>query len=203
MTRSSILACLLAGLSCWTVGLSPSQGATSATPGQDLAAKPSSQPFQGRLSLPDSGRGRPRNVILFIGDGMGYGQIAAARIRTVGPDGRLAMDQMPVTGVATTFSANNLIPDSAACGTALACGIKTANGVIGQNETGRYQSILEAAQAKGMRTGLVVTKNLTDATPATFAAHVPTRKMEPTIARQILASAPGGQGRPCHRTFCL
>jgi len=80
------------------------------------------------------------------------------------------------------------VPDSAACATALACGVKTDNGMIGQTPTARYQSILEAAQARGMRTGMVVTKNITDATPAAFASHVSSRKMEPAIARQLLAA---------------
>lgn len=131
---------------------------------------------------------RPRSTIIFIGDGMGFGQVTAARIKAVGRDGRLFMERMPSTGIVVTHSDSNLVPDSAACGTALACGVKTANGVVGQTAEARTMSILEAARQKGMRTGLVATSSITDATPAAFVAHVTSRKMEALIAEQILTA---------------
>ena len=73
---------------------------------------------------------RVRSVIFLIGDGMGFGQVAYARVRTVGPEGRLYMKRMPVQGWASTHSANGLVTDSAASGTALACGVKTNNGTL-------------------------------------------------------------------------
>ena len=59
-----------------------------------------------------------KNIVFFIGDGMGLTQIAATRIKTFGADGRLHMEKMPVTGLINTHSANGLITDSAAAGTA-------------------------------------------------------------------------------------
>lgn len=131
---------------------------------------------------------RPKNVILFIGDGMGPTQLTTARIAAVGPNGRLWMDRMPVTGIVLTHSANSLVTDSAASATALACGSKTNNSMIGQDPNGPLLSILELARQRGLRTGLVVTKNITDATPAAFVAHVRHRNMESTIARQLVGS---------------
>jgi len=142
----------------------------------------------GQLVLPAIPAERPRNVVVFIGDGMGLGQVSTARIRAVGPDGRLWMERMPVTGIVLTHSANSLVTDSAAAATAMACGIKTDNNIIGRDPNKPYRSILELARQRGLRTGLVVTKSITDATPAGFAAHVRHRDMQTVIAVQLLAS---------------
>jgi alkaline phosphatase len=132
---------------------------------------------------------RVRNVILCIGDGMGLGQVSLARLRAVGPEGKLHMERLPVSGLVRTHSANRLITDSAASGTAISSSIKTKNGMIGMAPDGTtYRTILEAAQAQGMATGLVVTCAITHATPATFAAHVKSRKMETRIAEQLIAN---------------
>lgn len=130
-----------------------------------------------------------RNIIFCIGDGMGLGQIALARMKTVGPDGALYMERMPVAGFVRTHSANALVTDSAAAGTALASGVKTNNGMLGMTPDGTgYQTILEAAQAKGMATGLVVTSTISHATPAAFASHVKSRRMQDKIAEQLIAN---------------
>jgi len=129
-----------------------------------------------------------RNVILCIGDGLGLGQIALASMKASGPGGRLCMERMPVTGLVRTYSANSRVTDSAAAGTAMAAGIKTNNGMIAVAPDGRpYQTILEAAKAKGMMTGLVVTSTITHATPASFASHVSSRATEAAIADQLIA----------------
>jgi len=130
-----------------------------------------------------------RNVIFCIGDGMGLGQVTLARLKAVGPDGKLYMERLPVSGYIRTHSADHLLTDSAAAGTALSSAIKTKNGMIGEApDESPYRTILEAAQASGMTTGLVVTSTITHATPASFAAHVKSRKMEATIAEQLLAN---------------
>jgi alkaline phosphatase len=135
-----------------------------------------------------SGR-RVRNVILLIGDGLGYGQVFLAATHVGGPEGRLHMERLPVMGLIRTHASDSLVTDSAAAGTALAAGIKTRNGMIGMAPDGTAQmSILQAAKAKGMATGLVATSTITHATPAVFAAHVKSRKMEATIAEHLLAS---------------
>lgn len=143
--------------------------------------------------------GRPQNVILMIGDGMSFNHVALTRYHAVGPDGRLYMEQLPVTGSLRTHSANRLITDSAAAATAMACGIKTDNGRIGQAPDGTpWQSILEKAGEKGFRTGLVATSTLSHATPAGFAAHVENRGMEREITAHLFENRVGilfGGGR--------
>jgi alkaline phosphatase len=130
-----------------------------------------------------------RNVIFCIGDGMGLGQVALARVKAAGVEGKLCMERLPVTGLVRTHSADSQVTDSAAAGTALACGIKTKNGMLGMTpDEQAYCTILEAARAQGMATGLVVTSTITHATPASFASHVKSRKMEDKIAEQLIAN---------------
>jgi alkaline phosphatase len=128
--------------------------------------------------------GAARNVILFLGDGMGDSEITLARNYAVGASGRLALDTLPLTGAYTTYSLQeqdptlpNYVPDSAATGTAWATGSKTSNGRISTTAgTDRdLRTILEIAQERGMRTGDITTAELTDATPAVLAAHVASR----------------------------
>jgi alkaline phosphatase len=129
--------------------------------------------------------GEVRHVIVCIGDGMGFQHVDLAR-HYAGPTKRLWMDLLPVTGQVTTHSANRDVTDSAAAGTALACGIKTDNGMIGMNpDEVAYSSILEALDKKGWRTGLVATSAVSHATPASFASHVDSRDKQKQIARQL------------------
>jgi len=148
--------------------------------------------YQGPISTepyPLTASRKVRNVILCIGDGMGLGQVSLARLRAMGPDGKLHMERLPVSGLVRTHSANRFVTDSAAAGTAIATSIKTNNGMLGLTPDGKRQwTILEAAKAKGMATGLVATSAITHATPASFAAHVKHRRMQIAIAEQLLAN---------------
>jgi alkaline phosphatase len=131
----------------------------------------------------------PKNVILLAGDGMGIGHITAARIAGPGRDGRLAIDSMPVTGVVLTHSANALVTDSAAAGTALATGHKTNNGTISQTPEGKpLVSLLKLAQTLGKAGGIISTKFITDATPAVFVSNAAKRSQRETIAKQTIES---------------
>jgi alkaline phosphatase len=129
---------------------------------------------------------KTKNVILFIGDGMGLSQVASARIKSMGVEGMLHMERMPVTGLLYTFS-SSLVTDSAAAVTALATGYRTNNGMLSMNPDGKMlYTILEACRNKGLATGLVATSTITHATPAGFASHVESRSAEPDIAVQLL-----------------
>ena len=128
--------------------------------------------------------GRAKNVILFLGDGMGDSEITIARNYQVGARGRLGMDSLPLTGAYTTYALQERNPalidyvtDSAASGTGWATGSKTSNGRISSVAgTGaavtRFDTILELAQGAGFRTGNVSTAEITDATPAVLNAHI-------------------------------
>lgn len=141
---------------------------------------------QQSLRRPDS-TSEIKNIIFLIGDGMGIPQINAARMSSAGAAGSLHIDTFPVVGLLKTHAVDGLITDSAAAGTALACGVKTQNGVIALDAEGRrVQTILEAAQKMGKATGLIATSSITHATPAVFAAHIDARHKEPEIAKQML-----------------
>ncbi len=129
---------------------------------------------------------RVRNVILMIGDGMGVSHITGAMTVHKAP---LFLQQFPVSGLATTQSADNYITDSAAAGTALACGVKTYNGAIGLDALKKpVPSLVSIAESVGKHTGIVVTSAITHATPASFVAHQEKRDMYEEIALDILAS---------------
>jgi alkaline phosphatase len=134
---------------------------------------------------------RAKNVILLIPDGMGEAVMLATRYREVGRDGRLELDRLPVFGQVTTHSENSLVTDSAAAGTALATGTRTHNGMIAQKPDGSSaldRSILMLAKQAGKSTGLVTEVQIAHATPAPFAASVPSRRMMNEIAEQYLAN---------------
>ncbi len=129
----------------------------------------------------------PKNVILMIGDGMGFPQVTLARLSLADGNGALAMDSMKYGGFAKTHSANATVTDSAAAGSALATGYKTDNGMISTLPNGKsVQTILEAAAAKNKATGLLTTVTITHATPAAFGSHVDARADEAGIAPQFL-----------------
>jgi len=122
-----------------------------------------------------------RNVILMIGDGMGlYHPYAAYTVN----HGNLALyERTQAVGLSKTSAANNYTTDSAAGGTAIACGVKTNNGTLGQLPDGtRVKSMLEYAADNGLSTGVVVSCELTHATPAAFVAHVSGRSENENIA---------------------
>lgn len=128
-----------------------------------------------------------RNIILLIGDGMSIATVSHARLRGAGVKGKLHMDRMPIAGFVRTASADRLITDSAAASSAMACGVKTHNGMIStQPDEKIHLTIMEACQKTGMMAGLVATSSITHATPAGFAAHTLNRKEEPTIAEHLL-----------------
>ena len=130
-----------------------------------------------------------KNIIFMVSDGMGLAQVTAARIFKNGPGGApLALETLERVGYQRTYSKNSTVTDSAAAASAWACGEKFNNGeVCFHRETGSYSpTILELAKGMGKATGLVVTSQITDATPAGFAAHVANRKCQNEIGRQYI-----------------
>jgi len=128
---------------------------------------------------------RPGNLILFIGDGMGVTHLTAGLV----VNGGLNIQRLPVGGLLTTFPRDEFVTDSAASGTAMATGEKTANGAISVSSAGeRLKTVFEYAGERGMATGLVVTCSVTHATPAVFVAHVRNRRNYFAIAEQIAGS---------------
>ncbi len=130
----------------------------------------------------------PKNIIFMIGDGMGFNQIEGAEATYADKlyNGKMAWRYLPMVSSQSSSSASAVVTDSAAGGTALAVGFRTTNGVVGMDVDAAesYKTVLELAAEKGKSTGVVVTKNVTDATPADYTAHVNDRGEELDIASQ-------------------
>lgn len=125
----------------------------------------------------------PLSIILFIGDGAGLEYWNAAKLTSSIP---LAVEEFPVVGLVDTESSDSRITDSAAGATAYASGVRTFNGAIGlAADSTPVPTVLEIAESDGWATGLIATSSVTHATPASFAAHVPSRAMQQEIAAHM------------------
>ncbi len=157
-----------------------------------------------------------KNVIFFLGDGMGITTQTAARIYAVGEDGELTMDKLPETAFVHTYSADGQVTDSAPSMSAYMTGVKMNNEVIAMSPETRatdvsgapfhrnfdstcpgsgngtpVDTLLEQMRAANYGTGIVTTTRITHATPAATYAHVCHRDAENTIAAALV---PGGAG---------
>ncbi len=143
-------------------------------------------------------------VFLFIGDGMGGGQVSLTESYLSYLDGKLggsqlSFTQFPVLGMCTTYSANSVITDSAASGTAIATGVKTNNGMLGMDPDCNpvYSVAQQLKNDYNYQVGIFSSVPLNHATPAAFYAHVEKRNEYYTISSQIPASGfefVGGSG---------
>ncbi len=130
--------------------------------------------------------GTPKNVILIVGDGMGIAALTAAYYT----GGKLSTLEMPVQGLVSTHGADRLVNDSAATATALATGHRAMYRSVGMRPGKTAAdpqlpsvSVIEEAERRGLRTGIITTTTLTHATPAAFFAHHEDRKQEADIAK--------------------
>ncbi len=158
-----------------------------------------------------------KSIVLFIGDAMGtayrdagriVAQSTANRFREGWFDDLQQMDKMPVTGMAMTYSLENIVPDSAPTATAWATGNKTVNAAVNvfpDNNDFKFSSAnLQATKQfaldnprvetlwqflkrrHGYKTGIVTTSDVADATPAGEGAHTLLRSLLKDIARQYV-----------------
>jgi alkaline phosphatase len=149
-------------------------------------------------STATTGNAPARNVILFIGDGMGVATVTAARIYDgqsqgmLGEEHWLAFERFPNVALVKTYNTNQQVPDSAGTATAMMTGHKTRAGVIniGPDAQRRscsgaqehaIQSLSETAKQRGLAAGFVTTARVTHATPATVYAHAPERDWETNL----------------------
>lgn len=149
----------------------------------------------GSKPLGEAERGKARNIILFLGDGMSIATITAARIlagQRLGQSGEehaLSFEAFPYSGLAKTYNVDSQTPDSAGTMTAIVSGVKTDAGVLGVDEDAalgdcpslaghEVVSALELAELVGKATGIVSTARITHATPAATYAKSPDRDWE-------------------------
>jgi len=159
--------------------------------------------------------GEAKNIIFFLGDGMGPSTITASRIFKYGEDGSLTMDTFERTARIKTYSQDAQTTDSAPSMAAYMTGVKMKNEVIsmspetvatnpGKDANGNLgvnncaagngtpaTTILELAKAKGKAVGAITTTELTHATPAATYSHICNRNAQYAIAAQLV---PGGAG---------
>lgn len=141
----------------------------------------------------------PKNIIFMVGDGLGPSYNSAYRHFADNPDTkeveRTAFDDHFVGAHQThPDDKKENITDSAAGGTAFSTGVKTYNGAIGvDTQKNDLETVLERAKSKGKSTGLVSTAEITDATPAAFAANVDNRDKKNEIAKQYYNQRINGQ----------
>jgi len=140
-------------------------------------------------------KGEAKNVILFVGDGMGVSTVTAARILAgqkkglAGEEYNLSFDRFPFAGLAKTYNVDAQTPDSAGTMTAMMSGVKTDVGVIGVDEDiergdcstvdgNELVTALEMAEIAGLSTGVIATARITHATPAATYAKSADRNWE-------------------------
>lgn len=133
-------------------------------------------------------------VFFFIGDGMGPNQVLAAEMYGAELEGRigrhpLRMSQLPYSGQVATFSTSNGITDSAAAGTCLATGKKTANGMIGMGpDSVAVESVASRLKREGWGIGIMTSVAIDHATPAPHYAHAVRRNDYYMIGSQLATS---------------
>lgn len=140
---------------------------------------------------------KAKNVILFVGDGMGVSTLTAARIfegqqqagNQGGEENFLSFEQFPKTALVKTYNTNQQTPDSAGTMTAMVTGVKSKAGVLSVSDTSlranclsskgnELITLVDLANAKGLSTGVISTARLTHATPAASYARSPERNWE-------------------------
>ena len=150
-----------------------------------------------------SANGEAKNVVFFLGDGMGPTTVTAARIYKYGESGTLVMETLPRTARVKTYSQNAQTTDSAPSMSAYMTGVKMNNDVISMSSNTVHMptcdsgngtpvpTLLELSKAAGKAVGAVTTTEMTHATPAATYAHICNRDLARAIAVQAV---PGGAG---------
>lgn len=153
---------------------------------------------------------KAKNIILFIGDGMGISTVTGSRIfegQQRGVDGernQLSFEKLPYLALSKTYSANQQTPDSAPTMSAIITGVKTNDGVLSLNQSvtrdetdnaviqaNKTQTILEQAETHGLAAGIISTARITHATPAATYAHIPNRDWESNAQLPVKAVETG------------
>ena len=137
---------------------------------------------------------KAKYIFLFIGDGMGMNQVAVTESYLSYKEGKLGGEQLrftqfPYLGLASTYSANASITCSSAAGTAIACGAKTNNGMVGMDPEGNHlKSMAFDLKEDGYKIGIMSSVPINHATPSSFYAHNRQRSAHYQLSQEIPAS---------------
>ncbi|XP_070542331.1 alkaline phosphatase-like [Ptychodera flava] len=151
--------------------------------------------LQKALHLQTLNTNEAKNVLMFIGDGMGIATVTSARILkgqlqgNTGEETVLNMESLPHVALSKTYNTDSQVGDSAGTATAFLCGVKTKVGVLGVHNgaikgdchsslNASVDSVLKLALDAGKSVGVVTTTRITHATPAAAYAHTPNREWE-------------------------
>jgi alkaline phosphatase len=135
-----------------------------------------------------------RGIVFLLSDGTSQELLTAARCYAGGAEGKLVMDGYPATAFVSTYSANDMVTDSAAAATALSRGIKADNHVIGMaspTSKNAPESLLDIARKAGWSTGTITDDSVTGATPAPLEVEWSDRNEHARIAQQIVPQLGG------------
>ena len=147
----------------------------------------------------DRAKKKPLNIILMIGDGTGLAQICAGYQAN---NGELTLTNLRTMGLVSTSSADSYTTDSAASGTAYACGQKVNNWTVGIDTEGKpIANLPELLAPAGIVSGIVTTDDLDGATPASFFAHQPNRGKGAEIWAEVAGSPLLFFGAGCREAF--
>jgi alkaline phosphatase len=127
----------------------------------------------------------PKNIVIFIADGMGYSHMTASNLVHHGIDGSSVWERFEHDGWHQPHLIDGLVTDSAASATAFSTGSMTTSETVALDADGKPMRTLQLAKAQGYRTGIVTDSFLWDATPAAFIAHSRSRRDYSSIARQM------------------
>lgn len=146
---------------------------------------------------------KAKNVILFIGDGMGVNHIDATKEIIGGQyNDKMAIEYLYNQGTSVTICVDGE-PDSASGGTALSTGYKSKRSYLGVDKNNNsVQNVVELAMSLGKKAGVVTNENITDATPAAFTVHNNNRKDYTAIVKQQIENCPDlimGGGRTVYK----
>jgi alkaline phosphatase len=168
--------------------------AASLTQGDDPYFKQGQDTLR-RIMTQQKNTSQAKNIILFVGDGLGFSTVTATRIfagQAQGVDGEshvLTFESFPYLAASKTYSSDAQVSDSAPTATAMTTGVKTKNDIIGLDHTAALDScedqktkgvttIFEMAESVGLSTGVISTARITHATPAATFAHIANRDWE-------------------------
>ena len=204
----SLAAALLAGVAALPLLGSPVRAENAKLVQGDDPYFRQAQEQMRRIMTQQRNTNQAKNVILIVGDGMGFSTVTAARIfegQQRGVDGEsnvLAWEAFPYMAAAKTYSSDAQITDSAPSAVAMTAGVKTINDVMGLDHTAKLDScedqknkhvttLWELAESIGMATGAVTTATITHATPGATYAHIANRDWESDAGMTTEALAQG------------